>query len=229
MAGLVPAIHVLLCVRKTWMPGTTPGMTESDERLLPLFRNPMLRRLPILLLTLTAVTAAHAGVFDERRAQCTECHGKNGVSKTPNVPSLGGQQEMFVLYQLVAFREGNRKMLAMNDMMKGMSDDDLYAAAAWVAKLPAPLPPGETGDPARMARGRVLAEKNHCNVCHTANYSGQEQVPRLRNQREDYLLKALRDYKSDKRFGGRAEMNEVVYPLKDGELADLAHYVAHVR
>src|SRR5256885_13990253 len=29
MAGLVPAIHVLLCSipRKTWMPGTRPGMT----------------------------------------------------------------------------------------------------------------------------------------------------------------------------------------------------------
>jgi hypothetical protein len=30
MAGLVPAIHVLLAAvveRKTWMPGTRPGMT----------------------------------------------------------------------------------------------------------------------------------------------------------------------------------------------------------
>src|SRR5690348_11945252 len=27
MAGLVPAIHVLFAKRKTWMPGTRPGMT----------------------------------------------------------------------------------------------------------------------------------------------------------------------------------------------------------
>jgi hypothetical protein len=27
MAGLVPAIHVLDAARKTWMPGTRPGMT----------------------------------------------------------------------------------------------------------------------------------------------------------------------------------------------------------
>ena len=27
MAGLVPAIHVLLAASKTWMPGTSPGMT----------------------------------------------------------------------------------------------------------------------------------------------------------------------------------------------------------
>jgi hypothetical protein len=30
MAGLVPAIHVLMCCNaaKTWMPGTRPGMTN---------------------------------------------------------------------------------------------------------------------------------------------------------------------------------------------------------
>jgi hypothetical protein len=27
MAGLVPAIHALFVARKTWMPGTRPGMT----------------------------------------------------------------------------------------------------------------------------------------------------------------------------------------------------------
>ena len=29
MAGLVPAIHVCLAARKTWMPGTSPGMTKE--------------------------------------------------------------------------------------------------------------------------------------------------------------------------------------------------------
>jgi hypothetical protein len=32
MAGLGPAIHVLLLQKtKTWMPGTTPGMTIEEE------------------------------------------------------------------------------------------------------------------------------------------------------------------------------------------------------
>jgi hypothetical protein len=30
MAGLVPAIHVLLERRKTWMPGTRPGTTNFE-------------------------------------------------------------------------------------------------------------------------------------------------------------------------------------------------------
>jgi hypothetical protein len=32
MAGLVPAIHVLFVERKTWMPGTRPGMTPRGKR-----------------------------------------------------------------------------------------------------------------------------------------------------------------------------------------------------
>jgi len=31
MAGLVPAIHVLAQGRKTWMPGTGPGMTNLND------------------------------------------------------------------------------------------------------------------------------------------------------------------------------------------------------
>jgi len=29
MAGLVPAIHVFLFCRNSWMPGTRPGMTDQ--------------------------------------------------------------------------------------------------------------------------------------------------------------------------------------------------------
>src|SRR5438309_8766685 len=31
MAGLVPAIHVLVSLRETWMPGTSPGMTLAHH------------------------------------------------------------------------------------------------------------------------------------------------------------------------------------------------------
>jgi hypothetical protein len=35
MAGLVPAIHVLLQRRKAWMPGIKPGMTWKGESVSP--------------------------------------------------------------------------------------------------------------------------------------------------------------------------------------------------
>jgi cytochrome c553 len=54
-------------------------------------------------------------------------------------------------------------------------------------------------------------------------------VARLAGQREDYLLKALRDYKGGLRSGGgRAAMAEVAFPLHEEEITALAHYLANL-
>jgi cytochrome c553 len=182
-----------------------------------------------LLLMLSSPGFAATKYFAERKPVCLQCHGEKGVSQTPEVPSLGGIPEYYALLQLVAFRERNRKNEIMIGMVKDMTDDDLRAAAALVASFPPPPAPAEAGDPARMKRGRKLAAKNRCGACHGPKFSGGHQMPPLAHQREDYLLKALRDFKSEKRLGDRAAMVEIVAPLKDADLADLAHYLAHIR
>jgi cytochrome c553 len=181
-----------------------------------------------LSLASAAGAACASGLFAERRALCLECHGKNGVSTTPEVPSLGGVPEFYALLQLVEFRDGERNSAVMNAMVKGMTDDDLRSAAAFVGKQPRPASPAQPGDPARMARGRALAKQHRCGFCHGPEFLGGEQMPPLRHQREDYLLKALRDYKQQKRIGLRAAMAEVLQPVDDASFVDLAHYLAHV-
>ena len=209
---------------------TGGGNAPSPVACLPHTESAALRPFILVLLSaLLAEAAAHAGTFDERKSQCLDCHGKNGVSTTPETPSLGGHPAAFLLYQLVWFREGQRNAPIMNEMIKGMSDDDLRAAGEFLAKLPPPPPPDEPGDPQRMTQGKELADKNRCGFCHNPDYSGHDQIPRLANQREDYLLKALRDYKNEKRIAGGATMIEVLQPLTDGDLKTLAHYLAHVR
>jgi cytochrome c553 len=55
-------------------------------------------------------------------------------------------------------------------------------------------------------------------------------VPRVASQREDYLLKTLRDYRSGARIGyGNAVMPETLAGLDDAQLADIAHFLAHIR
>jgi len=182
-----------------------------------------------LALICVVSAASAASVFEERRQFCLDCHGKDGVSKIENVPSLGAMPEQYVLVQLYMFREGLRKVEIMANMAKGMTDGDLRAFSTFISNLPPPAPPAEAGDPARMARGRALAEKHRCNFCHGRDFAGYDQIPRLRNQREDYLLKALREYKSQKRFGYDAAMLEVLVPVSDYDLVELAYYLAHVR
>ena len=166
----------------------------------------------------------------ERRAEaCFACHGKNGQSKTPLTPSLGGMPSFFVVAQLFLFRDGRRGKTPMDDIAMGMSDDDLRAWGEFLSKLPPPAPPAKAPDAARFARGRATLEQQRCVSCHNPDFSGREQMPRLANQREDYLLKALRDYKSGARVGyGSASMGTELAGMGDADLVDLAHFLAHL-
>ena len=183
----------------------------------------------VFALTLLAGLPAAAQSLQERLPACLACHGENGQSETPEVPSLGGQPAMFVTIELFMFREKQRKVEIMNDVAKGLTDDDLRQVSDVISKLPPPKPPAEAGDPGRMERGRALAQQHRCASCHNPDYSGRDQMPRLAHQREDYLLKALRDYKSGARPVYDAAMAQVLYPVTDAQIADLAHYLAHFR
>jgi cytochrome c553 len=68
-----------------------------------------------------------------------------------------------------------------------------------------------------------------CAACHTDSFAGTKAAARLAGQREEYLVKALHDYKSGARSGGAgAAMSDVAYPLSDEEITALAHYLAHL-
>jgi len=141
----------------------------------------------------------------------------NGTVKPmePEIPSLGGQPSFFVVAQLFLFREGRRDNLAMIAAAKGLTNSDLTAFAERVTKLPPPPPPEDPPDSARFARGRSLTLRNPCGVCHNPDFSGREQMPRLTNQREDYLLKSMREYKSGVRLGYGGAMAQELAGLTD--------------
>jgi cytochrome c553 len=162
----------------------------------------------------------------QRLAPCLACHGEKGQSEQPEVPSLGAQPAFYVMVQLYMFRERLRTVEVMNAMTQGLTDDDLRSMADVIAKLPPPHPVEASGDPARLERARALIQQNRCNFCHNPDFSGAQQVPRLAGQREDYLVKALREYKSNTRRSYDAAMGDVLYALSDEQLLDLAYFLA---
>jgi cytochrome c553 len=174
-------------------------------------------------------SAATAQTFDERVAPCLACHGEKGQSENESTPSLGAQQAPYTLIQLYMFREKLRANEIMNEMAKPLSDDDLRTFSDFIAKLPKPAPPTEAGDAARMQRGQAAAQQHRCNTCHNPDYSGKESVPRIANQREDYLAKTLTEYKGNVRPGYDASMADVMAAVTPEQIGDLAYYLARVR
>src|SRR5262245_17201539 len=178
-----------------------------------------------ILVLLIALPVAAASL-EERLAPCLTCHGEHGQSQTPEVPSLGAQPAFYVMVQLYMFRERLRTVEVMNTMTQGLTDDDLRSMANVIAKLPPPHPVEEPGDPARLERARALVQQHRCNFCHNPDFSGAQQVPRLAGQREDYLVKALREYKNNTRRSYDAAMGDVLYAISDEQLLDLAYFLA---
>jgi cytochrome c553 len=174
-------------------------------------------------------SSVRAETIEERAAPCLACHGEHGQSETENTPSLGGQQRPYALIQLFMFREKLRSFEPMNEMAKPLTDDDLRLFSEWIGKLPKPKPPADAGDPARLQRAQALAQQYHCNACHNTDFSGKENVPRIANQREDYLLKTMREYKDNSRHGYDATMAEALQPVTSEQIADLAYYLARLR
>jgi len=99
----------------------------------------------------------------------------------------------------------------------------------FIASLPKPLPPPDAGDTARLRRAEALARQFHCQSCHNADFSGRDNVPRVADQREDYLLKSLREYKDNSRHGYDGTMAEVLQPVTAEQIADLAYFLARLR
>ncbi|NIM69180.1 MAG: c-type cytochrome [Xanthomonadales bacterium] len=79
--------------------------------------------------------AGDAAAGKSKAAVCAGCHGPAGISSNPLWPNLAGQQEMYLVKQMKAFRDGERKDPVMAPMAASLSDGDIADLAAYYAGL----------------------------------------------------------------------------------------------
>jgi cytochrome c553 len=174
------------------------------------------------------VRAADDSAIKEKLVLCAGCHGENGISQTENIPSLAGQLDQYIQWQLVFFRSGARKNEQMQPIVEEMSNEEIRNLGAYFSALTPPKAPPQDDNPDLSKKGAQAAVGRRCASCHTDNFAGTKAVARIANQREEYLVKALHDYKSGARVGGaQAAMADVAYPLSNEEIEALAHYLAN--
>jgi cytochrome c553 len=179
------------------------------------------------------VLAGSANAADEsvkeKAALCTPCHGETGISQTENTPSLAGQPDLYLQWQLVFFRSGSRKSEVMQPIAEQISNEDIRNLGAYFASLTPPKASTPDDNPDLSKKGAEAAAGRRCASCHGDTFAGTKAVARIAGQREEYLAKALHDYKSNLRVGGGvAAMADVAYPLSEEEITALAHYLAHL-
>ena len=174
--------------------------------------------------------AADVAAGKEKAELCVGCHGEGGISQTENIPSLAGQPDQFIQWQMVFFRGGSRKNEQMQPIAEQISNDDIRNLGAYFAALTPPKASAPDDNPDLSKKGAEAAAGRRCGSCHMDTFAGTKAVARIAGQREEYLVKALHDYKSGVRSGGAgAAMTDVAYPLSNEEIEALAHYLAHLQ
>ncbi|KIZ47901.1 MULTISPECIES: c-type cytochrome [Rhodopseudomonas] len=191
------------------------------------------RGLAAALLGLAVFTAplraADIEAGKEKAELCAGCHGDNGISNTEYTPSLAGQPDLFIQWQLVFFRSGTRQNAQMRPIIEELSNEDIRNLGAYFASLPPMQGKKPDDNPELSRKGAEAAAGRRCASCHTDSYAGAKAAARIAGQREEYLIKALNEFKSGQRYGGgMAAMADVAYQLSEEEIYALAHYLAHL-
>ena len=83
--------------------------------------------------TVAAGGSEAAGI--EAASTCVACHGQNGISVSPNWPTLAGQYEDYLRHALNQYRDGTRKNPVMAQMAAPLTDEDVKVLARYYASL----------------------------------------------------------------------------------------------
>ncbi|AMP00097.1 cytochrome c family protein [Collimonas arenae] len=165
---------------------------------------------------------------------CSNCHGVQGVSVSPNFPNLAAQSQPYLVEQLKSFKSHGRSDPAGFEYMWGisarLSDEQINGLAAYFSSQPPAS--GKPGEPALLNEGRkifaqgiVASNTPACAGCHGAHGEGIQQFPRLAGQHADYIVKQLMVFqRTDERPEG-AMMKGITHELTPQDMRNVAAYV----
>jgi len=154
-------------------------------------------------------------------AACASCHGADGNSKMPGMPSLAGQQPLYLIDAIQAYMDGARSMPTMAPMLKGLSRADVENIAVYYAlQTPVQRKAPSFGD---AVAGEPLSAT--CGGCH--GYHGVSKsaaIPSLAGQDAKYLLAATKAYRDGTRK--HDVMHGAVADGSDKDIENLSAYYA---
>jgi sulfide dehydrogenase cytochrome subunit len=155
---------------------------------------------------------------------CNNCHGINGVSVGPSMPSIGGLPEGYLKNIMLEWKAGTRFSATMGRLIKGYSDEQIGELAAYFAKKPW-TPMAQKTDAKLVKLGKGATER--CATCHgDTGVSEDKDTPNLNGQWAGYLeLEALK-YRDDNVAMPDKKMRKAAQKLSDEEVKAVAAFFA---
>lgn len=191
-------------------------------------------RFALAILALAAAAAAAAAAAQDVEAgrakaqACAACHGADGNSPTPEIPSLAGQTWRYLYIQLRDYKEGRRSNPLMSPMAQPLSRDDMIAIANFYAAQRL-KPSTFKVDEAKALRGKAKAEETLCTMCHLGGFMGQNEIPRVAGQHYEYIVAQLKAFKARTRTNDAGSMTSVAQTLSETDIENLGHFLTGMR
>ena len=160
--------------------------------------------------------------------RCEGCHGVNGNSTHPAMPSLSGQNASYLIKAMQKYRDGERPNKVMVAVAKGLSYADIAQNATYFAtqtpeKIRSSIHQSASKPFDPMGEGKKLAAS--CNACH--GKGGNNPGPgaaRLAGLSATYLQMSIRAYRDGERK--HQEMQMLTEYLSDTDIEKISFYYA---
>ncbi|MBF0273291.1 MAG: c-type cytochrome [Magnetococcales bacterium] len=169
---------------------------------------------------------------------CAGCHGTNGVSAGPSMPTIAGLSAPYLKHVMAEFKSGKRPSTIMGRIAKGYTEEETARLADFLSKAKwqnvashANSQLATKVDDARAKKGKKLVDTQKCGKCHEDDGLTQdEDTPRMAGQWVDYLLIKMQDFKNQHLTVPQPEkMQKAIDKLSPQELEDIAHFYASKR
>ncbi|MBI1396038.1 MAG: c-type cytochrome [Betaproteobacteria bacterium] len=182
-----------------------------------------------MIVGLCVAPTAHADDVSAGKAKaapCAACHGEDGNSTNPAYPILAGQTARYIYTELRDFKSGRRKDPFMTPMAKNLSKQDMWDLGNYFAAQK-PKPTGFTPEAGMVERGRKVVEDALCTMCHLGGFSGQNEVPRVAGQHQQYIYKQLMAFKNGERTNF-PDMTSYVKSIPEKDIKAISEYIANL-
>ncbi len=166
--------------------------------------------------------------------KCAACHGDDGNSQYPEVPSIAGLSRNYLYDSLKSFADGDRpgerfkphngSETDMNEVSRSLSHEEMKALAAYFSRQTF-TPRQQSFDPL-LARAGARIHKKRCERCHEDNgRTVDDDMGRLAGQSMQYLEKELKNFITQRRHPPK-KMARQLKRLKPNDIPALVHFFA---
>ncbi len=165
---------------------------------------------------------------------CSNCHGADGNSVSPNFPKLAAQQQEYFVAQLNEFKSHRREDPPGFEYMWGISrsltEDQIKGLAAYFAAQKS-VSPGPA-NAKLVAEGKRIFNEGlppqsvpPCSTCHGDHGQGNGQFPRVAYQHADYVVKQLTVFQRTNQRPDGIAMKAVTHALSRQNMEAVAAYL----